>query len=73
MQKALSELVSLSEAELNQIFEREPLLITQNGEPHFVAQSLDAFESMVRRLRQLETASRRQLPDRRGNLILLRP
>ena len=33
MQKALSELVSLPETELNRLFEREPLLVTQNGEP----------------------------------------
>jgi len=55
MQKPLSELSSLPKAELVRLFEREPLLVTQYGEPRFVAQSLDSFESMVRRLRQLES------------------
>ena len=32
------------DSELNRLVEREPVLITQNGEPQFVAQSLDAFE-----------------------------
>ena len=72
MQKPLSELSSLPEAELVRLFEREPLLVTRNGEPQFVAQSLDSFESMVRRLRQLESASA-QSQRRRGTLILLRP
>ena len=72
MQKPLSELVSLPEAELNRLFEGEPLLVTQNGEPHFVAQSLEAFETMVRRLRQLETDSESERPKPRGKLILLR-
>ena len=69
MQKALSELVSLPEAELNQLVQREPLLVTCNGEPQFVAQSLDAFESMVRRLRELEAASR-PAKKKLGKLIL---
>ena len=72
MQKPLSELSSLPEAELVRLFEREPLLITQNGEPQFVAQSLDSFESMVRRLRQLESMTT-AVQNRRGKLILLRP
>jgi hypothetical protein len=71
MQKALSDLVALPETELSQLFERAPLLVTKNGEPQFVAQSLDGFEAMVRRLRELEnpkaTATRR-----RGKLVLLR-
>jgi len=58
MQKALSELAGLPENELNQLVEREPLLVTRNGEPQFVAQSLDAFDSMVRRLRELEATSK---------------
>ena len=70
MQKALSELASLPETELNRLFEREPLLVTQNGEPQFVAQSLDAFDAMVRRLRELEQAD---TPKRNlGKLFLLR-
>ena len=72
MQKPLSELSSLPEAELVRLFEREPLLVTQNGEPQFVAQSLDSFESMVRRLRQLELTTT-EVQKRRGKLILLRP
>lgn len=72
MQKPLSELSSLPEAELVRLFEREPLLVTQNGEPQFVAQSLDSFESMVRRLRQLESTTT-EVQKRPGKLILLRP
>lgn len=73
MQRTLSELSLLPENEVRQIVEKEPLLVTQNGEPQFVAQSLDAFDAMVGRLRQLEAQSRRPAPGRRGNLILLRP
>lgn len=60
MQKALTELVSISPDELSQLANqmREPLLITSNGEPQFVAQSLSAFETMVRRLRDLEAERR---------------
>ena len=72
MQKALSELSCLPEAELVRLVEREPLLVTQNGEPHFVAQSLDSFEAMVRRIRQLE-ANSKQVQERRGKLLVLRP
>jgi len=71
MQKALSELSALPEAELVQLFDREPVLVTQNGEPQFVAQSLESFEAMVRRLRELESTTpgtSRPL----GKLILLR-
>ena len=71
MQKALEELVSLPEAELDQLFRRDPVLVTHNGEPRFVAQSLDAFESMVRRLRELESASRFR-GQHHGKLVLLR-
>jgi len=62
MQKALSELVDLPDAELNRLVEREPVLITQNGDPQFVAQSLDAFEASP------NSDSQRH----RGKLILLR-
>jgi hypothetical protein len=72
MQKALSELVSLPNAELTRLFAREPLLITQNGEPQFVAQSLDGFEAMVRRLRELEMGTKADRPKLGGKLILLR-
>lgn len=71
MQKALSELVQLPDAELNRLVEREPLLVTKNGEPQFVAQSLDAFEGMVRRLRELEAASK-NLNRKAGKLFLLK-
>jgi hypothetical protein len=43
--------------------------VTQNGEPRFVAQSLESFEAMVRRLRELEAVPRRGP----GKVILLRP
>lgn len=60
MQKSLSEFVSLPEAELARIIEHGPLLVTQDEEPRFVAQSIDAFERMVRRLRELESVSKRR-------------
>lgn len=77
MQKALSELATLPEAELIRLFEpeprvgRQPLLVTRNGEPLFVAQSLDDFESMVRRLRHLESEKKAERSSRQGKLILL--
>jgi hypothetical protein len=56
MQKSLSDLISLPHDELTELIDRlgEPLLVTQDGEPKFVAQSLNGFEAMVRRLRLLE-------------------
>ena len=56
MQKSLSEIVSLPEDEvLHLIADREePLLITHEGEPRFIAQSLDSYEALVKRLRTLE-------------------
>ena len=56
MQKSLSELTSLPPDELSRLIDQlnEPLLVTNDGEPQFVAQSLTAFETMVRRLRLLE-------------------
>jgi PHD/YefM family antitoxin component YafN of YafNO toxin-antitoxin module len=56
MQRTISELKSLTGDELSMMFGRlnEPLLVTENGEPRFIAQSLPAFEFMVRRLRLLE-------------------
>ena len=73
MQKTLSELSSLPDGDLLRIVESEPVLVTQNGEPRFVAQSLDSFESMVRRLRQLEARPPTLPADRRGKLFVLRP
>ena len=56
MQKSLSELTALPPGELSTLLDHlnEPLLVTHNGEPKFVAQSLTVFEAMVRRLRLLE-------------------
>ncbi len=71
MQKALSELSALPEDELVQVFKSEPVLVTHNGEPRFVAQSLESFEAMVRRLRELEQA-RAASARQRGKLVLLR-
>jgi len=73
MQKSLSELASLPESELSRLVASEPLLVTANGEPSFVAQSLDSFEAMVRRIRKLEAATSARPTDRRAKLILLRP
>ena len=66
MQKSLSELSALPEQELSELIDgmRQPLLVTQNGEPRFVAQSLDEFDSMVRRIRALE-AERGPVSNRR--------
>ena len=60
MQKSLSDLSSLSPEELTSLMEQigEPLLVTNNGQPQFVAQSLTGFESMIRRLRALERKQR---------------
>ena len=38
----------------------EALLVTENGELHFVAESLDTFEGMMRWLRLLEAESKRR-------------
>jgi hypothetical protein len=56
MQKSLSERIALPHDELAELIQHiaEPLLVTHKGEPKFVAQSLNEFESMVRRLRALE-------------------
>jgi PHD/YefM family antitoxin component YafN of YafNO toxin-antitoxin module len=60
MQKSLSDLTSLSPEELTFLMEQitEPLLVTNNGQPQFVAQSLTGFESMISRLRALERKQR---------------
>jgi prevent-host-death family protein len=84
MQKSLSELSALPEDELSSLIDGagQPVLVTQNGEPRFVAQSLDDFDLMMRKLRALETAAkdhrqrRRDLkgdPSKRGIVIPLRP
>lgn len=72
MQKSLSEIVSLPEEEvLHLIADREePLLVTHEGEPRFVAQSLNAYEALVRRLRALE--AERQKPTRTAQIIPFR-
>jgi len=71
MQKTLSDLVSIPKVELQRLVEREPLLKTTDGEPHFLAQSLSGFEQMVRRLREFEAVVR-QRKSRQGQLALLR-
>jgi|HubBroStandDraft_1064217.scaffolds.fasta_scaffold414204_2 prevent-host-death family protein len=73
MQRTLSELCSLPDGELLKIVEEDPILVTQNGEPLYVVQSIDSYESMVRRLRQFENPSRRQPLKGPGNLVILRP
>ena len=72
MQKALFELQTLPEDEVVKLVEHGPLLVTRDGEPQFIAQSLDSFEGMVRRLRQLESKLNRPFRGR-GKLFLLRP
>lgn len=72
MQKSLSEIVSLPEEEVLHLIadRKEPLLVTHQGEPKFVAQSLDAYEALIRRLRILE--SERTKPRRAGIVIPFR-
>ena len=72
MQKSFSEIVSLPGTELIRMIEREPLLVTHDGEPQFVAQSLDSFEAMVRRIRQLESSTKQTHNRPRGRLIFFR-
>jgi PHD/YefM family antitoxin component YafN of YafNO toxin-antitoxin module len=64
MQKSLSELTSLSSEELTVLMDQvnEPLLVTCDGQPRFVAQSLAGFEAMIRRLRALERENRTSAP-----------
>ena len=71
MLKSLSDFQSLSHAELAEIVGKGPLLVTQDEEPRFVAQSVDAFETMVRRLREFELAAKRR-SSRRAQIHLLR-
>jgi hypothetical protein len=73
MQKSLAEFLSLPESELIRLVAEGPLLITQDHEPRFVAQSIDAFESMVRRLRELESTLGDRKVIRRARVIPLRP
>jgi PHD/YefM family antitoxin component YafN of YafNO toxin-antitoxin module len=78
MQKALSELSALSGDQLLELLV-EPLLVTRHGEPSFVAQSLDSYEAMVRRIRTLEAGTRQSCSaisnslSRPGKVIPLRP
>ena len=73
MQKSLAEFRSLPEAEVIRIMSGGPLLVTQNNEPRFVAQTIEAFEGMVRRLRELESDPKRRDGIRRARVIPLRP
>ena len=67
MLKSLSEFQALTGNELSQIVEDGPILITDDEEePRFVAQSVEDFEAMVRRLRNIDEASKR-----RGKLRLI--
>jgi len=72
MLKSFSEFVSLPATELIQIFQNGPLLVTLEDEPQFVAQSLDDYESMVRKLRELEAVTRRDRI-RRARVVPIRP
>jgi hypothetical protein len=60
MLKSLSEFQTLSGNELSRIVEHGPVLITDLEEPRFVAQSVEDFEAMVQRLRNLENVSVRR-------------
>jgi len=79
MQKSLSELSALSQHELSAFIDglEMPLLVTDQGEPRFVIQRLEAFENGVRRLRALEAlhrtlASETERCSSRGKLFSLR-
>jgi hypothetical protein len=60
MLKSLSEFQTLTGGELSRITEDGPVLITDQEEPRFVAQSVEDFEGMVRRLRRFEQTSTRR-------------
>jgi len=60
MLKSLSEFQALSGSELSQMVEHGPVLITDQEEPKFVAQAVEDFEALVRRLRNWEQASVRR-------------
>ena len=63
MQKSLSELAALPSGELSRFLDAldQPLLVvTADGEPQFVAQSLVTFEATARRLRRLEEEQARK-------------
>jgi PHD/YefM family antitoxin component YafN of YafNO toxin-antitoxin module len=68
MLKSLSEFQALTTSELTRIVEDGPILITDDEEPRFVAQSVEDFEAMVRRLRNLE-----EISARRRKLRLIHP
>ena len=72
MQKSIVEFLSLAPADVIQLLGNGPLLVTQDEEPRFVAQSVEAFETMVRRLRELESSNRRD-SSRRARVIPIRP
>ena len=60
MLKSLTDFRALPEAELAELIDGGPILITQDDEPRFVAQSIADFEKMVHRLRRLEVISMRR-------------
>lgn len=71
MHKTIFEFVSLPEAELVRMLEDGPLLLTQNDEPRIVAQSIDDYEAMVRRLRALEANKQHDRPRHLARIIPL--
>ncbi len=64
MLKSLSEIAALPEDELLSMLSerREPVLITHNGEPRFVAQTVEQYETLIRKLRQLEAKTKPHSP-----------
>jgi hypothetical protein len=72
MLKSLSEFQSLTRTELARMVELGPVVITDSEEPRFVAQSIEAFENTVRRLRQFERATWRRQQIRSGQVIPFR-
>ena len=60
MLKSLADFRTLPEAELAELMDGGPILITQDDEPKFVAQSVGDFEEMVQRLRKLEAIATRR-------------
>ena len=71
MLKSLSEFRRLSDAELIRAIECGPLVLTENEEPRFVTQTIDSFEAMVRRLRELESSSKKRERPRLAPVIQL--
>lgn len=71
MLKSLSEFQSLTGVELADIVEQGPLLVTYQEEPRFVAQSVEEYEAMVKRIRQLESIRKKRADLRLARVIPL--